>query len=439
MNKNRVHLEYGRQGITVRVPDPCVTHEIRKPRKTPLSDPARAVKETLDNPVGCPSLRDLARGARRACILVCDITRPVPNGLLLPPLVSELGAAGVSRNSIIILIATGLHRAAPKSEKRSIIDNRSICDSINVENHHARDDAAHVRLGETSKGTPVLLDRRFVDADIKIVTGLVEPHWMAGYSGGRKLIVPGVAHHDTIMAIHSPEVMEHPLACNCVLEGNPLYDEQLEIADMLGGDVFGVNAVIDEERRLVAVKAGRLMESHLEAVAVARKLSEIHVSRKFGTILTSAGGFPLDKTYYQTIKGMFAPLDILTPGGTIIVVSECAEGLGSQEFIEAQKLLISLGPEGFVERISHPRFNGIIDQWQTEKLAQALQKATIFLYSTNLGKKDWALTGVEKTENPEEAVVASMERSGDRNVAVIPEGPYIIPFYRPENQGRGSA
>jgi nickel-dependent lactate racemase len=207
---------------------------------------------------------------------------------------------------------------------------------------------------------------------------------------------------------------------------------------MLRGDVFGVNAVIDEERRLVAVKAGRLMESHLAAVAVARKLSEIHVSRKFGTILTSAGGFPLDKTYYQTIKGMFAPLDILTPGGTIIVVSECAEGLGSQEFIEAQKLLISLGPEGFVERISHPTFNGIIDQWQTEKLAQALQKATIFLYSTNLGKKNWALTGVGKTENPEEAVVASMDRSGDRNVAVIPEGPYVIPFYRPENQGRGS-
>lgn len=433
MNKNSVQLCYGRQGITVRLPEACVTHEIRSRVVAPLSDPTGAVQETLSHPIACPPLRDLGRGRQTACILVCDMTRPVPNGLLLPLVISELEVAGISRSHITILIATGLHRPAPEDEKRFIIGNKGVYDSIEVENHHAQDDAAHVRLGATSRGTPVLIDRRFVEADMKVVTGLIEPHWMAGYSGGRKLIVPGIAHHDTIMAFHSPAFMEHPLATSCILDGNPLHEEQLEIIDMIGGEVFGVNVVIDEERRLLGVKSGSLTESHLEAVAVARTLSEIHVPQRFGTILTSAGGFPLDKTYYQTIKGMYAPLDILNPGGSVVVVSECAEGLGSEGFMEAQKLLHTLGPEGFVKRISHPTFNGIIDQWQTEKLAQALRKARISLYSMNLREKDWSLTCVQKAQSPEEAVRESMDRSNDKNVAVIPEGPYIIPFLSPSN------
>jgi nickel-dependent lactate racemase len=355
----------------------------------------------------------------------------VPNELLLSPIVSELEAAGISRSHITILIATGLHRPAPEDEKRFIIGDTDLYDSIKVENHHAQDDAAHLRLGTTTKGTPILIDRRFVEADIKVVTGLIEPHWMAGYSGGRKLIVPGLAHRETIMAFHSPVFMEHPQAHNCILDGNPLCEDQLEVVDMLDGEIFGVNVVIDEGRRLVAVTSGSLLESHLEAVDAARKLSEIPIPQKFFTIVTSAGGFPLDKTYYQTIKGMYAPLDILLPGGSIVLVSECSEGWGSKQFIEAQKLLNDLGPEGFVKRISGPTFPAIIDQWQTEKLAQTLQKARIFLHSPNLGEEKWSLTCVEKARTAEEAVAESMERSGDKNVAVIPEGPYVIPFYSP--------
>lgn len=431
MTKNAVTLCYGRQGLTVELPDQCVAHELRMRKLPPLSDPIQAIQETLSHPIGCLPLCDLARGGRTACILVCDITRPVPNELLLSPIVSELETAGIPRSHITILIATGLHRPAPEDEKRFIIGDDGIYESVRVENHHPQDDTAHVRLGTTEKGTPVLIDRRFVEADIKVVTGLIEPHWMAGYSGGRKLIVPGIAHRDTIMAFHSPVFMEHPQARNCILDGNPLFEDQLEVVDMLDGEIFGVNVVIDEGRRLVAVTSGSLLESHLEAVDVARQLCEVPTPQKFCTIVTSAGGFPLDKTYYQTIKGMYAPLDILLPGGSIVLVSECSEGWGSQQFMEAQKLLNGLGPEGFVKRISGPTFPAIIDQWQTEKLAQTLQKARIFLHSPNLGGKNWSLTCVEKARTAEEAVAESMERSGDKNVAVIPEGPYVIPFHSP--------
>ena len=200
--------------------------------------------------------------------------------------------------------------------------------TVKVENHFARNDADHVDLGRTPRGTPVKLDRRFVEADLKIATGLVEPHFMAGYSGGRKVIAPGVAHQDTITTFHSARFMSHPNADNCVLEGNPLHEEQLEIVRMLG-QVLAVNTVIDEHRRLSFVNYG-------EIVAKPPAGGRLHphatpgctVPRRFTTVVTSAAGYPLDKTYYQTVKGMVGPVDILEPGGDLLVVSECSEGHG---------------------------------------------------------------------------------------------------------------
>jgi nickel-dependent lactate racemase len=268
------------------------------------------------------------------CILVCDITRPAPNGVVLPHVLDELESAGVASDDVTILIATGLHRPAPEEEKCLIVGDDHVRGPVRVVNHYANRDDQHKRLGTTSRGTPVLIDKRFAEAELKVVISLVEPHFMAGYSGGRKLIAPGVAHRETILAFHSPGFMEHPSARNCVLQGNPLHEDQLEIAQMIGA-VFGVNIVINEHRELVFVNAGDLIASHLEAVAFARRICEVGVSRKFSTILTSAGGFPLDKTYYQTVKGMVAPLDILAPGGRVVILSECSEGMGSSNFLQA--------------------------------------------------------------------------------------------------------
>ena len=278
-------------------------------------------------------------------------------------------------------------------------------------------------------GVPVKLDRRLVEAELKIATGLVEPHFMAGWSGGRKVIAPGVAHKDTITTFHSARFMEHPSATSCVLEGNPLHETQLEIVQMLGG-ALALNTVIDEERRLSFVNFGEIVESHLEAVRHVREYALVPVAERFSTVVTSAAGYPLDKTYYQTVKGMVTPIEIMAPGGDLIIASACSEGMGSAEFVDAQRRLVERGPERFLEEISTKRFADI-DEWQTEMQLKPMRIGSIQLYSDGLPEAERPLTGVEMIRSVAAAVEASVARSGDRRVAVIPEGPYVVPVYRP--------
>ncbi|HEY6106264.1 MAG TPA: nickel-dependent lactate racemase [Anaeromyxobacteraceae bacterium] len=424
-----VGLPYGRGTLAVRLADDLEVTLVRKPDMPVLSAPAEAVERTLRHPAGARPLEEEARGRKSACILVCDLTRPVPNGLILPPLVRGLLAAGIDASRVTVLVATGLHRPNLGAELEELVGDRWVRSTVRVENHDARDDAAHVDLGRTARGTPVKLDRRFVDAEVKIATGLVEPHFMAGYSGGRKVIAPGVAHRDTITTFHSARFMAHPRAENCVLEGNPLHEEQLAIAGLLGR-VLAVNAVIDERRRPSFVNFGELVQSHAEAVAFVERFAVVPVPRRFHTVVTSAAGHPLDRTYYQTVKGMVAPMDILEPGADLVVASECAEGMGSREYVEAQRRLIGLGPDGFLRDIAGKRFADV-DEWQTQMQLKPMRQARIHLYSGALPPGDRALTGVHCVESAEAAVAEAVRQSGDRCVAVIPEGPYVVPVYRP--------
>jgi nickel-dependent lactate racemase len=375
-------------------------------------------------------LRELARGKSSACILICDITRPVPNGLFLPTLIRELLEAGLAAERIKVLVATGLHRPNEGAELEELVGSRWVMETVEVENHFARNDEDHIDLGVTAGlGVPVKLDRRLVEADLKIATGLVEPHFMAGYSGGRKVIAPGVAHRDTITTFHSARFMEHPNAANCVLDGNPLHEEQLEIVRMLGG-ALALNTVIDEDRRLSYVNFGDIVHSHLAAVEHVRAFAEVPVARRFRTVVTSAAGYPLDKTYYQTVKGMVAPIDILAAGGDLIIASACSEGIGSAEYRDAQRRLVANGPERFLEEIGKKRFADI-DEWQTEMQLKPMRLGSIKLFSDGLSDDDRSLTGVETVASIESAVQESVARSGDRRIAVIPEGPYVVPVYRP--------
>jgi len=267
---------------------------------------------------------------------------------------------------------------------------------------------------------------------VKIVTGLVEPHFMAGYSGGPKVIAPGVAHKDTITTFHNARFMAHPRADNCVLEGNPLHQEQLAIAAMLG-PVSAINVVIDDERRVSFVNFGDLVESHRQAVAFVDRFVKIPVPRRFKTVVTSGAGYPLDKTYYQTVKGMVAPIDILEPGGNLIVASECSEGLGSKDYVSAQRRLATLGPDGFLKDISRKQFADI-DEWQTQMQLKATKTGKVYLFSGGLAPADRELTGVRVIDSVEQAVLQSTRDLGDPQVAVIPEGPYLVPVYRANGQ-----
>jgi nickel-dependent lactate racemase len=423
-----VELLYGKGRITAQAPAGCTEVVIRKESRPPIADPARAIAEVLARPTGAPPLAELARGKRSACILICDVTRPVPNHLFLRPLIAALIGAGVPAGAITVLVATGLHRPNEGAELEALVGDPWVLATVRVENHFARDDAAHVDLGRTKgRGVPVKLDRRFVEADVRIATGLVEPHFMAGFSGGRKVVAPGVAHADTIRTFHSAAFMENPAAVSCNLAGNPLHEEQLEIVRMLG-EVFALNTVINEQRELVFVSFGEIIASHLAAVKFVGGWIEVKVPRRFKTVVTSAAGFPLDQTYYQTVKGMVTPLDILAPGGTLIVASDCSEGLGSKSFRDAQRRLVELGPEGFLASILQKPLAGI-DEWQTEMQLKALRAGRVQLFSRGLPAEDHGLTGVEIVADLDRAIGNAVIAAHEPVVAFVPEGPYVIPKY----------
>ena len=424
----RIELNYGRGTLPLDLPDSMAVTVVRKPTMPILTDAPSSVANALESPVGSNTLAHESRGARSACILICDITRPVPNGLLLPPIVRTLIASGIPAANICVLVATGLHRPNEGAELAELIGDPWILETVPVHNHFARNDADHVLLGKTASGTVVRLDRRFVDADLKIVTGLVEPHFMAGYSGGRKVIAPGVAHAETITTFHNARFMSHPQADNCVLDGNPLHREQLDIVKMLGR-VFAVNTVLDEHRRLSFVNFGEVVASHLQAVDFTREFVQVPVHRRFSTVVTSAAGYPLDKTYYQTVKGMVGPLDILEPGGNLIVVSECSEGMGSSEYVEAQRKLLELGMEGFFGEISR-KTHAAVDEWQTQMQLRPMRRGSVHLYSTGLGAADHALTGVASIASLTQTIQNCVDAGGDNHVAIIPEGPYVVPVYQ---------
>ncbi|QDV07966.1 hypothetical protein Poly30_35020 [Planctomycetes bacterium Poly30] len=421
-----VQLLYGRQPLRITLPEGCQPTLVEKPSMPIPEDPVALIEGALDRPVGAPGMEALASAAKTACILVCDITRPVPNGLFLRPLIERLLGAGVPRQGITVLVATGLHRPNEGDELAELIGDPWVLDQVSVVNHFARDDAGHVRVGTTPRGTVVRLDRRFVEADVRIATGLVEPHLMAGYSGGRKVIAPGIAHAETITTFHNHRFMSDPAATNCRLEGNPLHEELIAIVKMLGG-ALALNTVIDDRRRLAFVSFGEIIESHLLAVEFVRDYAEVRLPRRFRTVLTSAAGYPLDATYYQTIKGMVGPLDILEEGGDLIIASECSEGLGSPEFAEAQRRYIAGGMDAFLDAIA-AKSHASIDEWQTQMQTRPQSRARITLYSTGLSEKERALTGVTLADSLETAISDSIARQGDPMIAVIPEGPYVIPF-----------
>lgn len=428
MSGTKIELAFGRGFLPVSLPAGAEATIIRKAVLPKLPDGAAAIGEAFREPVGAPPLQELARGRTSACILICDITRPVPNHLFLRPMIETLVAGGISIDRIRILVATGLHRPNEGDELAELVGDPWVLEHVRVENHFARNDADHVDLGVTAtRGVPVKIDRRFMEADLKIATGLVEPHFMAGWSGGRKVVAPGIAGHETIRTFHSARFMEDPLAVQCNLVGNPLHEEQREIMKMIG-KIYALNTVIDEDRDLICVTFGEIIASHLRAVDFVTEATRIGIPRQFKTVVTSSAGYPLDKTYYQTIKGMVTPIDILAPGGTLIIASECSEGFGSQEFRRSQARLIELGSERFLTTLTAKTLADV-DEWQTEMQLKTMRVGRVQLYTTGLDADERRITGVELVPSLDQAIAESVARHGDPAIAVIPEGPYVVPVH----------
>jgi lactate racemase len=418
----RVRLEYGRHGLQVELPSERVVRSLAYRSVSPLADPEQALRAVLEMPCGTPPLRELAAARRDACIVVCDITRPVPNALILQPILETLEASGIARDNILILIATGLHRPNEGDELVEIL-GADVVRRYRVENHHGQVQQEHTYLGDSPRGVPMWIDSRYVRADLKITVGLIEPHLMAGFSGGRKLICPGIAGLETIKAWHGPRFLEDPRADCGILDGNPVHEENTWIGRRAGCDLI-VNVVLDDHRRPLKFVAGDMEAAFLEGVDFVREVVTDSVPEPVDIVVTSSAGYPLDTTFYQSIKGMTGALPIVKPGGTIVIAASLSEGIGSppfqQLFSEHERL------EDFMRRIQSGDYFRM-DQWQLEELAKVRRKAGVTMVSDGLPADVLNSLFVRAAQSVEAAVDDALAEHGpDATIAVIPKGPYVL-------------
>lgn len=417
----RVKLAFGRAGADIELP-PHVRATVLEAKFAEAEGSADdALATALRRPLGSPPLLDLARGKKTVAISFCDITRPAPNRTVLPHVLATLERAGVPRQGVTILIATGLHRAATPQELHEIV-GPDILGRYAVVSHDARDAAAHCDLGTTRVGTRVLIDRRFVESDLRLSLGFIEPHLMLGFSGGRKLVAPGLAGEETIKRLHSPFFMRDPRVVEGSFPENPLHRELLEIARMARHD-FIVDVALTRSRRIARVFAGDPEVAHAAGVECVRHATLASLDEPAAAVITTGAGYPLDLTYYQSVKGVTAASHIVKHGGTILLAAACQEGLGSAE--SARLVRRFPDPQSCLEATA--REPVAIDQWQLEKLALVARKARLSFCTPGIAAEDrvflWGPTFAEP-QRAVEALCADLPRGA--SVAVIPEGPYVF-------------
>lgn len=414
-------MSFGETGLPVEVPDGFEYYVLEARTAQPLEDAASALEQAMDAPIDSRPIEELAAGKASAAISVCDITRPAPNRQVLPPLLARLERGGIRRERITILIATGLHRPATEAEIREIV-GREVADKYRVANHQARELTEHRYLGCTESGTPVYIDERFVSAELHITLGFIEPHLMLGYSGGRKLVAPGLAARETIEVLHSPKFMRDPRTVEGSIEDNPLHRELLEIARLARHD-FVVDVALARDRRIAGVFAGDPVEAHRRGVEFVSRVMLERLDAPVDAVITSAAGYPLDLTFYQSIKGITAASQIVKPGGKILLLAACVEGAGAPEFRRMLKEFHS--DQEFLDHISGSPV--VIDQWQLEKLALVTRRAEVLFYVPGLpAEYHAALWGKAYRSAPAAIAALAQSLESGARIAVIPEGPYVL-------------
>src|SRR6201996_3755238 len=398
-----IHFAFGRDGLALTLPDGPRYEVIESRSASALPDVAAALDRALDHPIGGKPLADLAEGKKTAAISVCDITRPAPNSVTLPPLLARLHQAGIPVEGVTILIATGLHREATPAEIDAIL-GPAIAKKYRVVNHDARILGEHRHLGSTGRCIPVYIDERFMAADLHITLGFIEQHLMLGFSGGRKLIAPGLAAQETIKVIHSPRFSREPMAVEGSITHNPLHAQLLEIAAMARHD-FMLDVTLTQTREISGIFAGDPIKTHAAGVDFLRTTSLERLTGLADAVITSAAGHPLDLTFYQTIKGLTAAQHIVKPGGRILIMGECAEGVGSPEF--AGKVERFKSYDSFLDEIGSADVE--IDQWQLEKLALAGQKHELFFYMPGIANDKLGNLASRAFRSPKTAIAAVLD------------------------------
>ena len=441
-----IPIAYGRMGATVRVPDENLIAVVDPAWPAVLPNPQGAVAAALRDPIVCASLASIVRARIdercslcldsaseinwrdfSAVVLVSDITRPCPNRDILLPILAELRQARIPAECVTILIGTGLHRPVVGPETRDLLGD-DVVSQYRVVNHFSRRQETLKSLGTTPSGTPVILAKLWVDADIRIATGVIEPHMMAGFSGGRKAICPGIAADETVRAWHSPKFLEHPNVLPGVLEGNPEHEEAVAVA-AFAPPHFTVNVTVDRTKHLTGVFAGEISAVHAAGVASLREHVARPVAELSDILVTTNGGWPLDATYYQCQKGLLTGVPILKRGGTFLFAAACEDGLGQQEFTDQCMKYPTL--DVFMREITAAGAGVTKDQWGLECLAKAARHAEIMFWSDRLAWKLQERMFVTPVHSLEDGLERAFQKHGRQaRVAVMPHGPYVLPYLK---------
>ena len=417
-----VSLAYGRGRLAINVPDERTT-VIEPSHIEGLPDEATAIRHALRHPIGSQPLRTLVSTEHTVAISVCDITRPMPSSTLLPVLLEEL--SHVPTTQIKILIAAGTHRECTHEELVEML-GESIVENCQIINHNAFDESSLVHLGEVEPDVPIWLNRHWVDADIRITTGFVEPHFFAGFSGGPKLVAPGLAGFKTTMRLHDAEMIGSTNARWGITEGNPIHDAIRRIAAHVGVH-FSVDVAINRNREITSLAAGNLFDVHQIMAARVKQSAMQAFEAPFDVVVTTNSGYPLDQNLYQSIKGVSAAAQVVKPGGTIICAAECSDGLPSHG--EYGDILNQRDtPEELLEMICAPGHNRH-DQWEVQIQAQIQQQAQIFLKSDGLSHNDVRAAHLMPIDDVESTVLRQLDHAGtEAQLCVLPEGPQTIPY-----------
>ena len=419
----KVELAYGSTGLTVDLPEERTTVvEPLHPRAAP--DERGAVLEALRRPVAGPPLREVMRGRRTVAISICDGTRPQPRQIVVPAILEELEGL-VRLEDIVVLVATGTHRGNSEEELRAMLGDEVLA-SVRVVNHDARDRSTLTWMGRFGADVPVWLNSEWARADVRITTGFVEPHFFAGFSGGPKLVAPGLAGLETTLTLHDAARIGHPDARWGVTHGNPVHDDVRAIAAATGTH-FALDVVLDGEQRIAHAFGGELFAMHEAACAVVRQTAMRAVPSPFDVVLTTNSGFPLDQNLYQAVKGMSAAAPVVRPGGAIVCAAECRDGLPSHGSYR-EELTAAASPAALLEAIA-ARTTTVPDQWQIQIQAGIQARSRVIVHTSYLSDEELSEAHLEQTADVEATVWHLLDAAGpEARVCVLPYGPLTVPY-----------
>ncbi|MGC8747193.1 MAG: nickel-dependent lactate racemase [Candidatus Saccharicenans sp.] len=419
----RIKLAYGRKGLEIELPDDARVSIIEPEFVPGLDDEREALASALNSSVGSAPLRQLVKPSDTVAIVFSDLTRPMPNDRVLPVLLEELARAGVPDDRVILVNALGTHRPQTEDELKKML-GEAVVNRYRIVQHNAWDKATMAPVGKNRAGRDVHVNRTYLEASVRILTGFIEPHFFAGFSGGPKAVLPGIADVDSILDNHGATMLADPQATWTITEGNPLWEEMLEIA-LLTKPTFILNVTLNQARQITGVFAGDLVEAHRAGCEFARRHAIRPVPEPFDIVITSNSGYPLDLNLYQAVKGMSAAARIIKPGGDIIMAAECWDGIPNHG--EFKRLLWEASsPEEILARVMSPGFR-CHDQWEAQILAQIRLKASVHLFTAGLTEEETRRSHLMPCRSIEETVADLLRSNPEATIAVLPDGPQTVP------------